>query len=59
MGTVQVGKNADLVLLDANPIESVQNLSRIHGVVRAGSYFSRIDLNAQKARVEAGQGRLP
>jgi hypothetical protein len=59
MGTVQVGKNADLVLLDRNPIESVQNLSRIHGVVRAGSYFSRIDLNAQKARVEAGQGRLP
>jgi hypothetical protein len=38
MGTIDVGKNADMVLLDGNPIESVQNLHRIHGVVRAGFY---------------------
>lgn len=58
MGTVQVGKNADLVLLDANPLESAQNLGRIHAVVRAGSYFSGDDLSTLKARVVAGQGRL-
>ncbi len=41
MGTVEVGKNADLVLLDANPIESVQNLHKINAVIRAGSYHSK------------------
>ena len=52
MGTVEPGKNANLVLLDANPIESVQNLHRIDGVVRAGAYYSRHDLDAMKQTVE-------
>ncbi len=38
MGTVDIGKNADLVLLDANPIDSVQNLHKINAVIRAGDY---------------------
>jgi Amidohydrolase family len=58
MGTIQAGKNADLVLLDANPIASVQNLGRIYGVVRAGSYYSRGNLSALRGQVEAGHGRL-
>jgi imidazolonepropionase-like amidohydrolase len=36
MGSIEVGKNADLLLLDANPIVTVQNMHRIDGVVRAG-----------------------
>jgi imidazolonepropionase-like amidohydrolase len=32
MGTVDQGKNADLVLLDANPIEDVANLDKIRRV---------------------------
>jgi imidazolonepropionase-like amidohydrolase len=40
MGSVAEGKNADLVLLDADPLASVQNLKKIYGVVRAGSYYS-------------------
>ncbi len=40
MGTVAPGKEANLVLLDANPIESVQNLHRIHAVVRDGRFYS-------------------
>lgn len=39
MGTVEAGKNADLVLLDANPLQDVANLHRLAGVVRAGSYY--------------------
>jgi imidazolonepropionase-like amidohydrolase len=58
MGTIDVGKNADMVLLDGDPIKSVQNLHRIHGVVRAGFYYSDTDLNALETRIEAGQGEL-
>lgn len=50
MGTVDVGKNADLVLLDDNPIESVQNLHKINAVVRAGSYHDQKELNAVKKK---------
>ncbi len=51
MGAVEVGKSADLVLLDANPIESVDNLHAIWGVVRAGRYYSSADLEAMKGRI--------
>ena len=45
MGTVDVGKDANLVLLDANPIASARNLHRIAAVVRAGTYYSRVALD--------------
>ena len=53
-GTVEVGKNADLVLLDANPIDNAKNLHGIHAVVRAGSFYTRKDLDALKERVAGG-----
>ena len=52
MGSVMAGKDANLVLLDANPIASVQNLHRIFAVVRAGTYYSRSDLDALAAHTE-------
>jgi imidazolonepropionase-like amidohydrolase len=58
MGTVEPGRNADLVILDANPLDSVANLSRIAGVVRAGRHHSRQELDALRDRVAAGHGRL-
>jgi hypothetical protein len=58
MGSVTPGKNADLVLLDANPIAGVENMRRIAGVVRAGFYYSRKDLDALRTRVGAGHGYL-
>ena len=58
MGTVEPGRNADLVLLDANPLEAVGNLHEISGVVRAGTYYSRADLEAMKAKVAASRGYL-
>ena len=51
MGTVEVSKDANLVLLDGNPVESVGNLHRIHAVVRAGSYYSRHALEDLKEQV--------
>jgi hypothetical protein len=50
MGSVAAGQNADLVLLDGDPVASVQNLHRIAGVVRAGWYHSPAALAALKAR---------
>jgi imidazolonepropionase-like amidohydrolase len=51
MGTVDVGKNADLVLLDANPVADVANLHQISAVVRAGRHYSTADLTRLKDRV--------
>jgi imidazolonepropionase-like amidohydrolase len=37
---VDVGKDADIVLLSGDPTEDVANLHDIAGVVRAGRYYS-------------------
>jgi imidazolonepropionase-like amidohydrolase len=55
MGSVELGKNADIVLLEGNPVESVQNLHNVSGVVRAGFYYSHADLDALKARANQPQ----
>ena len=57
MGSMDVGKNADIVLLNGNPVESVQNLHRISGVVRAGFYYSQADLDALRARAKEPRAR--
>ena len=48
MGTVDEGKNVDLALLDANPIERVSNLDRIWAVVLKGRFYSRLALEKMK-----------
>jgi cytosine/adenosine deaminase-related metal-dependent hydrolase len=51
MGTVEKGKLADLVLLDANPLEDIANTRRIRAVVLAGRYFGRADLDRMLTQV--------
>ena len=46
MGSVDEGKNADLVLLDANPVLDAGNLDKIFGVVVHGKYLSKAELHA-------------
>ena len=52
-GTVDESKNADLVLLDSNPVASVSGLDRISGVVLRGKYFSAEALDKMKSDVAA------
>ncbi len=52
-GTIESGKRADLVLLNANPLDDITNVSKIDGVMVNGRWFSRSDLDAQLAEIEA------
>jgi imidazolonepropionase-like amidohydrolase len=40
LGTVEQGKTADLVILDADPLLDIRNTRKISGVVLAGKYLS-------------------
>ncbi len=53
LGTVAVGNLADLLLLDANPLEDIHNTTKISAVVLNGRLLDRSDLDALLARVEA------
>lgn len=59
MGTVDKGKLADLVLLDANPLEDIANTKRIRAVILAGRYFSRADLDLMLKRIAAAAAAGP
>ena len=51
-GSVGEGKDANLVVQDANPVETVQNLHRIYAVVRGGKFHLKQDLDELKAKVQ-------
>jgi imidazolonepropionase-like amidohydrolase len=39
LGTVEPGRSADLVVLDASPLTDIRNTRRIHAVIRGGRYI--------------------
>jgi len=53
LGTIEKGKLADLVLLDANPLDDIRNTQKIAAVIVNGRYLSRHDLDKMLAGVEA------
>lgn len=51
-GTVETGKIANLVLLDANPLNDISNIKRIDAVILNGKFFPKTALQMMLANVE-------
>jgi len=45
IGTIEIGKAADLVLLTADPAQDIRNTQKIDAVILRGHYFSRENLD--------------
>jgi imidazolonepropionase-like amidohydrolase len=54
-GTIEVGKQADLLLLDANPLEDISNVWRNAGVMIRGRWLSRATLDQRLQQMAAGR----
>jgi len=58
-GTVERGKYADLVLLEANPLEDIRNTQKISGVIFNGRFFKKADLQRILKNVEESARQEP
>ena len=52
-GTVRPGQRADLILLDANPLEDIKALQRIEGVMARGRWYPSDVIESRLGEIEA------
>jgi imidazolonepropionase-like amidohydrolase len=50
LGTVQAGKNADLILVNADPLADLRNLNRIFRVIKGGIVYDPAELISSTQR---------
>jgi hypothetical protein len=58
-GTIEKGKIADLVLLEADPLEHIENTKRIAGVVLGGRLFEKSQLDKMLADADKIANQKP
>lgn len=56
-GTVAPGKRADLVLLDANPLDSIRSVRSVSGVMADGRWFPKSALDELLSNVKPPPGK--
>jgi imidazolonepropionase-like amidohydrolase len=59
LGAIENGKFADLVFLDANPLDDIRNTQKVSGVILNGRFFSRNDLQKMLQGVEESAKKEP
>jgi hypothetical protein len=52
VGRVRMGYAADLILLDANPLDDIRNTTTIHAVILRGELFDRAELDRMLAKLK-------
>lgn len=52
-GTIAPGRRADLILLEANPLEDLANVRRRAGVMVRGKWFAEVDIQARLEAIAA------
>jgi imidazolonepropionase-like amidohydrolase len=52
-GTIAAGQRADAILVDANPLEDITNLSKISGVMVRGKWMPVSEIQAGLAKIAA------
>jgi hypothetical protein len=57
VGTLETGKKADLVLLEANPLENISNTKRINAVIVNGKLMPRASLDKMLKDAEAAANK--
>ena len=57
LGTLERGKLADIVLLDANPLDDIRNTRRISAVIQAGRVVDRDSIRRDAQARSARQRR--
>lgn len=57
LGSIEVGKLADLVVLDANPLENIRNSETVRYVMVNGALYDAWTMN-QVAPVERERGKF-
>jgi imidazolonepropionase-like amidohydrolase len=51
IGTIEVGKIADLILLEGNPLDNILNTKRINGVIIRGKWIPVEELDTMLADI--------